>query len=40
MSRPQTAGQNYNIKLVNSRCFENVAKCKFFGTAVANQNFI
>jgi hypothetical protein len=39
VSRHQTAGQNYDIKLAN-RCFENVAKFRYLGTTITNQNLI
>jgi hypothetical protein len=39
MSHHQTAGQNYNIKAAN-RYFENVAKFKYLGKTVTNQNLI
>jgi hypothetical protein len=39
MSRHQNSGQNRNINIAN-RSFENVAKLKYFGTAVTDQNLI
>jgi hypothetical protein len=39
LSRHQNAGQNYDIKRAN-RCFENVAKLKYSGTTITNQNLI
>jgi hypothetical protein len=39
MSRHQTAGQYRNIKIAN-RSFENVAKFKYLGTTVTNNNLI
>jgi hypothetical protein len=39
VSRLQNAGQNHNIKSA-SRYFDNVAKFRYFGTAVADQNLI
>jgi hypothetical protein len=37
LSRHQNAGQNYDIKIAN-RCFENVAKFRYLGTTVTNQD--
>jgi hypothetical protein len=39
LTRHQNAGQNHNIK-IGDRSFENVAKFKYFGTTVTNQNLI
>jgi hypothetical protein len=39
ISRHQNAGQNYNIKVPNRR-FEDVAKFKYLGMTVTNQNLI
>jgi ribosomal protein S2 len=39
VSRHQNAGQNHNIKRAN-RCYENVAKLRYLGTTVTNQNLI
>jgi hypothetical protein len=39
LSCHQNAEQNYDIKIVN-RCFENVAKFRYSGTAITNQNLI
>jgi hypothetical protein len=39
MSRHQNAGKSHNIKIPN-KPFENVAKFKYFGTTVTNQNLI
>jgi hypothetical protein len=39
LSRHQTAGQNYDIKIDNT-CFENVAQFRYFGTTIINQNLI
>jgi ribosomal protein S2 len=33
------AGQNYDIKKAN-RCLENVAKFRYLGTTITNQNLI
>jgi hypothetical protein len=35
----QNAGQNHNIQLAN-RCFENVARFRYLGTTITNQNLI
>jgi hypothetical protein len=35
LSRHQTAGQNYDMK-VGNRCFENVAQFRYLGTTIAN----
>jgi hypothetical protein len=34
---PDNAGQSYDINLAN-RCFENVAKFRYLGTTIKNQN--
>jgi hypothetical protein len=39
LSRHQNAGQSYDIKIAN-RCFENVAKFRYLGTSITNQNLI
>jgi hypothetical protein len=39
LSRHQNAGQSYDIKIAN-RCFENVAKFRYFGTTITHQNLI
>jgi hypothetical protein len=37
LSRHQNAGQSYDKKIAN-RCFENVAKLRYLGTTITNQN--
>jgi hypothetical protein len=39
LSRHQNEGQNHDIKIAN-RCFENVARFRYLGTTVTNQNLI
>jgi hypothetical protein len=39
MFRHQNAGQNHDIKIAN-RCFENVARFRYLGTTITNQNLI
>jgi hypothetical protein len=39
LSRHQYAGHNHDIKIAN-KCFENVAKFKYLGTTITNQNLI
>jgi hypothetical protein len=39
LSRHQNAGKYHDIKIA-SRCFENVAKLRYLGMAVTNQNLI
>jgi hypothetical protein len=39
LSRHRHAGQSYDIKIAN-RCFENVAKFRYLGTTITNQNMI
>jgi ribosomal protein S2 len=39
LSSHQNAGKSHDIKLGN-RCFENVAKFRYLGTTVTNQNLI
>jgi ribosomal protein S2 len=39
MSRHQNSGKSYDIKIAN-RCFENVAKFRYLGTTITNQNLI
>jgi hypothetical protein len=37
LSRHQNAGQSHDIKIAN-KCFENVAKFRYLGTTITNQN--
>jgi hypothetical protein len=37
--RHQNAGQSYDIK-ITKRCFENMAKFRYLGTTITNQNLI
>jgi ribosomal protein S2 len=39
LSHHENAGQSYDIKIAN-RCFENLAKFRYLGTTVTNQNLI
>jgi ribosomal protein S2 len=39
LSRHQNAEQSYDIKIAN-RCLENVAKFRYLGTTITNQNLI
>jgi hypothetical protein len=39
LSRHQNVGLNYDIKIAN-RSFENVAKFRYLGTTITNQNLI
>jgi ribosomal protein S2 len=39
LSHHRNAGQNHDIK-IGKRCFENVAKCRYLGTTITNQNLI
>jgi ribosomal protein S2 len=39
LSRHKNAGQSYDIKIAN-KCFENVAKFRYLGTTITNQNLI
>jgi hypothetical protein len=39
LSHHQNAGKRYDIKIAN-RCFENVAKFRYLGTTITNQNLI
>jgi hypothetical protein len=38
LSRHQNAGQSHDIKI--AKCFENVAKLRYLGTNITNQNLI
>jgi ribosomal protein S2 len=39
LSRHQKAGQSHDIKIAN-KCFENVAKFRYLGATITNQNLI
>jgi hypothetical protein len=39
LSHHQNAGQSYGIKIAN-RCVENVAKFRYLGMTITNQNLI
>jgi ribosomal protein S2 len=39
LSPHQNSGQNHDIKTAD-RCFENVAKFRYLGTTITNQNLI
>jgi ribosomal protein S2 len=39
LSRHQNAGQSHDIKIAN-KCFDNVAKFRYLGTTITNQNLI
>jgi hypothetical protein len=39
LSRHQNAGQSYDINIAN-RCFENVAKLRYLGATITNQNLV
>jgi hypothetical protein len=39
LSRHHTAGQSYDIKIAN-RCFANMAKIRYLGTSITDQNLI
>jgi sorting nexin-29 len=39
LSRHQNAGQSHDIKIAN-KCFENVAKFRYLGATITNQNLI
>jgi ribosomal protein S2 len=39
LSHHQNAGQNHDMVIAN-RCFENVAKFRYLGTTITNQNLI
>jgi hypothetical protein len=37
LSRHQNVGKNYDVKIAD-RCFENVAKFRYLGMTITNQN--
>jgi ribosomal protein S2 len=39
LSRHQNSEENHDMKIAN-RCFENVAKFRYLGTTITNQNLI
>jgi ribosomal protein S2 len=39
LSRNQNAGQSHDVKIAN-KCFENVAKFRYLGRTITNQNLI
>jgi ribosomal protein S2 len=39
LSHDQNAGQNHDIKTAD-RCFENVARSRYLGMTITNQNLI